>query len=48
MNIRRLISFVVMLPTWPLAILAAVADDEAEVSNVVSCFKDTWRRTYEK
>ena len=48
MNMRRMASFVVLLPTWPLAVVAAAVDDEAEVSNVVSCFKDTWRRIYEK
>lgn len=48
MNIRRMIAFVVMVPTWPLAVIAAAVDDESTIANVVSCFKDTFRRIYEK
>lgn len=48
MNARRLIVFVLILPMWPLGIVAAVIDDEATVSNIIECIKDTWRRIYEK
>lgn len=48
MNMRRMATFVVMLPTWPLAFIAAALDDEATIASVVLCFKNTWRRIYEK
>lgn len=47
MNMRRMASFVVILPTWPLAFIAATLDDEATMSSVTSCFKNAWRRIYE-
>ena len=48
MNIRRLLAFVVFLPSWPFAVLSAMIDDEAEVRNVLNCLKNTGRRVYEK
>lgn len=47
MNLRRMISFVIMLPVWPFAVLAALADDEAEVSEIVAGFRGAWKRIYE-
>ena len=45
--VRRMFAFVVMLPVWPLAVIAAVIDDEAEVSEIISGAKTMWRRIYE-
>lgn len=48
MNMRRMASFVVLLPAGPLALIAVAFDDEATIASVVECFKNTWRRIYEK
>ena len=48
MKIRRFVSFVLLFPTWPIVIFVAAIDNEAEVANVVSCFKQAWKRIYEK
>ena len=48
MNIRRLLAFVMLLPIWPFAVVAAMLDDEAEVSDVLECIIGAFRRIYEK
>ena len=48
MNIRRLLAFVALLPSWPFAVVAAMLDDEAEVSDVLECIIGAFRRIYEK
>ena len=48
MSFRRLIVFVIIVPVFPLLLLAAMIDDEAETGNVIECVKKMWRRVYEK
>ena len=48
MNIRRLLAFVMLLPIWPFAVVAAMLDDEAEVSDVLNCMMGALRKKKKK
>lgn len=45
---RRFVSFAILLPIWPIALIAAIVDDEAEASEIIDGLKTTWRRINEK
>lgn len=45
---RRFVSFVIMLPVWPIALVAAIVDDEAKSADIIDGIKTTWRRINEE
>lgn len=45
---RRFVSFAILLPVWPIALVAAIVDDESKVIDVVESFKATWSRINEE
>ena len=48
MNIRRLLAFIVVLPCWPLIMVGAMIDDEAEVREVLNSLRHSFRRIHEE